>query len=86
MGTLSVAHWLIVGLVILLLFGPSRLSGLGKGLGDGIKSFRKGLSDDPPEGEAANSDAKDNGAKQQLGSKIKDSKSTRRDARRRRLS
>jgi sec-independent protein translocase protein TatA len=46
MGSLSPIHWLIVIVVVLLLFGPSRLAGVGKGLGEGIRSFKKGLSDD----------------------------------------
>ena len=46
MGGLSPIHWLIVIVVVLLLFGPSRLAGVGKGLGEGIRSFKKGLSDD----------------------------------------
>ena len=39
MGSLSPIHWLIVIVVVLLLFGPSRLAGVGKGLGEGIRSF-----------------------------------------------
>ena len=49
MGTLSPIHWLIVIVVILLLFGPSRLAGVGKGLGEGIRSFKKGLGEDSDE-------------------------------------
>ena len=49
MGTLSPVHWIIVIVVVLLLFGPKRLAGIGKGLGEGIRSFKKSLSDDPPE-------------------------------------
>ena len=49
MGTFSPVHWLIVIAIILLLFGPSRIAGLGKGLGEGIRSFKKGISEDPPE-------------------------------------
>ncbi|MCB0349365.1 MAG: twin-arginine translocase TatA/TatE family subunit [Bdellovibrionales bacterium] len=39
--------WEIVLLlaVVLLLFGPSRLPGLGKSLGESIRGFKKGLSD-----------------------------------------
>jgi sec-independent protein translocase protein TatA len=55
---------LIILVVILLLFGASRLADIGKGLGEGIKNFKKGLSDDdkdaknepkslPPKGESA---------------------------------
>jgi sec-independent protein translocase protein TatA len=49
MGTLSPVHWILVVVVVLLLFGPSRLAGIGKGLGEGIRSFKKSLSDDPKE-------------------------------------
>lgn len=37
---------LIVGLIIILLFGASRLGEVGKGLGDGIRNFKKGISGD----------------------------------------
>lgn len=36
----------IIALIILLLFGASRLSDIGKGLGEGIRNFKKGLSED----------------------------------------
>lgn len=49
MGSFSPVHWLIVIAIILLLFGPSRIAGLGKGLGEGIRSFKKGISEDSPE-------------------------------------
>jgi sec-independent protein translocase protein TatA len=43
---MSISHWLLVALVVLLLFGGSRLGDIGKGLGEGIKNFKKGLTDD----------------------------------------
>lgn len=55
MGSMSPLHWLIVLLVVLLVFGPKRLASLGKGLGEGIRSFREGLSGDT---ERAPDDAK----------------------------
>jgi len=33
-------------LIILVIFGGSRLPALGKGLGDGIRNFRRGLKGD----------------------------------------
>ena len=48
MGSLSPLHWIIVLVVILLLFGPSRLARAGQGLGEGIKSLKNAFSDDPP--------------------------------------
>jgi sec-independent protein translocase protein TatA len=46
MGSFSIWHWLIVLLVVLLIFGPKKLSEVGKGLGEGMKNFKKGLNDD----------------------------------------
>ena len=46
MGSLSPIHWLIVIVIVLLVFGPGRLAGVGKGLGEGIRSFKKGLNED----------------------------------------
>ncbi|MNC98318.1 twin arginine translocase protein A [compost metagenome] len=44
MGSLSPIHWVIVLVIVLLVFGPGRLAGVGKGLGEGISNFRDGLS------------------------------------------
>jgi len=46
MGSFSPVHWVIVLVIVLLLFGPGRLAGVGKGLGEGIRSFKKGLNED----------------------------------------
>ncbi len=46
MGMNSIWHWLIVLLVVVLLFGAGRISGVMGDLGRGIKSFKKGLSED----------------------------------------
>lgn len=46
MGSLSPVHWLIVIVIVLLVFGPGRLAGVGKGLGEGIRQFKKGLNED----------------------------------------
>ena len=43
MGSLSPLHWLLVIVAVLLLFGPSRLATLGKGLGEGIREFKRGV-------------------------------------------
>jgi sec-independent protein translocase protein TatA len=46
MGELQPTHILMVLLVALLLFGGSRVSQLGKGLGEAVRDFKKGLRDD----------------------------------------
>jgi sec-independent protein translocase protein TatA len=56
MGSMSAAHWLIVLVVVLLVFGPKRLASLGKGMGEGIRSFREGLAGDGDEHHRATTD------------------------------
>jgi sec-independent protein translocase protein TatA len=44
---MSIWHWLVVGIIILVLFGGrGRVSDLMGDLAKGIKSFRKGLAED----------------------------------------
>jgi sec-independent protein translocase protein TatA len=42
-GLLQPQHLLIILAVALFVFGPKKLPELGKGLGQGIKSFREGI-------------------------------------------
>ena len=46
MGGLSIWHWLIVGIIILLLFGKGRFSDMMGDVAKGLKSFKKGMSDE----------------------------------------
>ena len=46
MGTFSIWHLLLVLVVAMLLFGAGRVSEMGKGLGEGIRNFKKGLRED----------------------------------------
>ena len=46
MGSFSVWHWVIVLAVVLLLFGGKKIPELAKGLGSGIKNFKKAVKDD----------------------------------------
>ncbi len=43
MGSFSIWHWLIVLLVIILVFGTSKLKNIGKDLGGAIKGFKEGM-------------------------------------------
>ncbi len=51
MGTGSIWHWVIVLLVIVLLFGAKRIPELAKGLGSGVKNFKKAIKEDDEEQE-----------------------------------
>jgi sec-independent protein translocase protein TatA len=46
MGGLSLWHWLVVGIVVLLLFGKGRFSDMMGDVAKGIKSFKKGMTED----------------------------------------
>lgn len=45
-GSLGAPEFLIIGAVIILLFGVGKISGLGKELGSSIKEFRKAVKDE----------------------------------------
>jgi sec-independent protein translocase protein TatA len=49
MGSFSLIHWIILGIVILLLFGGNRFSAMMSDVAKGLKSFKKGLSEDEDE-------------------------------------
>jgi len=51
MGFGSIWHWLLVILVLVLLFGSGKISGLMGDLAKGIKSFKKEMSEDGAEPE-----------------------------------
>lgn len=46
MGGFSLWHWLVVGLVILLLFGKGRFSDMMGDVAKVLKSFKKGMTED----------------------------------------
>ena len=44
MGEFSIFHWLIVLAIVLIFFGGRRIPEVMKGLGEGIRSFKEGVS------------------------------------------
>jgi sec-independent protein translocase protein TatA len=46
MGSMSIWHWIVVIGVVLLLFGRGKISDLMGDVAQGIKAFKKGMSDD----------------------------------------
>lgn len=45
MGSLSIWHWLIVLLVVVLVFGTKKLKNIGADLGGAVKGFKDGVKD-----------------------------------------
>ncbi len=49
MGMPGGMEWILIALVILLLFGGKKIPELAKGLGSGIKNFKKAVKEDEEE-------------------------------------
>ena len=46
MGGTSIWHWIVVGLIVVLLFGRGKISDMMGDVAKGIKAFKKGMSED----------------------------------------
>ncbi|HST27872.1 MAG TPA: Sec-independent protein translocase subunit TatA [Rudaea sp.] len=46
MGGLSIWHWIIIVVVVVLIFGTKKLPNIGNDLASAIKNFKKGMQDD----------------------------------------
>jgi sec-independent protein translocase protein TatA len=57
MGGVSIWHWIVVGIVVMLLFGRGKVSELMGDVAKGIKSFKKGMEEEPPPAPAATAEA-----------------------------
>ncbi len=56
MGFTSPWHWLVVLLVVVLIFGTKKLRNLGGDLGEAVRGFRKGLSEEDESAPSLKSD------------------------------
>ena len=73
MGSLSIWHWLLVILVVVLLFGRGKISDLMGDVAKGIKSFKKGMADDTADTSADDDKTKslEQSAETKVGDKVK---------------
>jgi sec-independent protein translocase protein TatA len=46
MGGASIWHWIIVGLIVVLLFGRGKISEMMGDVAKGIKAFKKGMAEE----------------------------------------
>ena len=46
-GLLQPAHLLIILVIVLIIFGPGKLPGVGDSIGEAIRGFKKSVADDP---------------------------------------
>ena len=45
MGSLSIWHWLIVLVIIMLVFGTKKLRNIGSDLGGAVRGFKEGVKE-----------------------------------------
>ena len=45
MGSLSIWHWLIVLVIVMLIFGTKKLRNIGQDLGGAVKGFKEGIKE-----------------------------------------
>lgn len=57
-GLFQPMHLLVIFFIALLVFGPKKLPELGKGLGEGIRSLKEGMKEQPT---SKSSDAENKG-------------------------
>jgi sec-independent protein translocase protein TatA len=48
-GLLQPLHLVVILIIAMFVFGPKKLPELGKGLGEGIRGFKKAMSNDDSE-------------------------------------
>lgn len=49
MGSFSITHWLILLVVVVVIFGTSKLKNAGKDLGGAVKGFKEAVKDEEAE-------------------------------------
>jgi sec-independent protein translocase protein TatA len=57
MGGLSIWHWLIVLLVVVLIFGTKKLRNIGQDLGGAVKGFKEGVRGSETEADTAKAES-----------------------------
>ena len=53
MGGMSLWHWLIVLVVVIVIFGTKKLGSVGTDVGSAIRNFKKAMNDGETEGKEA---------------------------------
>ena len=52
MGNIGISELVVILLILMLVFGASRLPALGEGLGKALRTFKRGAAQDEARGEA----------------------------------
>ena len=57
MGSLSIWHWLIVLVIVMLIFGTKKLRNMGADLGGAVRGFKDGMREGSDKADAASGPA-----------------------------
>ena len=61
MGSLSIWHWLIVLVIVMLVFGTKKLRNIGEDLGGAVKGFKDGMRESEAGSSASTADNQSEG-------------------------
>ncbi len=76
MGGLSLWHWLIVLVIVVLVFGTKRLKNVGQDLGEAVKGFKKGMHDQDADGKPVEQLPDQMRREEELAAKLRDDERT----------
>lgn len=48
MGSMSILHWVVVLVVVLVIFGTKKLRNIGEDLGGAVRGFKEGIKGNEP--------------------------------------
>lgn len=72
MGEFSISHMLILAVILLVFFGPSKIPQFGQSLGKAIRGFKQGLNEiDTDSKDVTNTQLNQNNNNQNVGSQDK---------------
>jgi sec-independent protein translocase protein TatA len=63
MGSLSVWHWMIVLIIVMLVFGTKKLRNVGSDLGGAVKGFKDGMKSGTAEDDSIPHRGRENSAR-----------------------
>ena len=63
MGSLSIWHWIIVLVIVMMVFGTKKLRNMGQDLGGAVKGFKDGIKEGSAEAGAKETDTASAAAK-----------------------
>ena len=58
MGSISIWHWIVVLVIVVLVFGTKRLTSGAKDVGNAVKEFKKGMRDEDEKPAQLNDESK----------------------------